>query len=419
MDSTQNPNMVPQKRGLVNNDGPATRSKQQRTSNNYASSSTVYDNLSTEHLNQDSTGLRSENSTAANNVGPIENSRSEFMTTEVFKEWIKSLERKEQREREDREERERTRREEKEIERIEEREKSRIRKEEQGKKRREEMKSYLGRQIKDFNGSPEVYVSWKHNVQTVLADSTLGSKDKLKCLSLKLVGEAMHMVPEANDFNTPEELFDFIEKALQKSSARLYAECKQRVSESVLNFSFRLKGIMKTLSQDCCSDKNCSKLQTTQLTHLFRTGLHTSIQKDLRTAYIQDYDELLRQALVYEDEIALHKMEKSKTNQLYHVDEKEQKGIVPTTEIYNIQNKGPQVPRRFFGECFVCHEDGHPYVRCPKATRADIEKIRANLPALINQARAKRDQSRNNSLPNTGIPNNIPLNANGPTTTPQ
>jgi hypothetical protein len=38
-----------------------------------------------------------------------------------------------------------------------------------------------------------------------------------KCvLSLKLVGEAMHMVPEANNLNSPEVQFEFIDKALKK-----------------------------------------------------------------------------------------------------------------------------------------------------------------------------------------------------------
>jgi hypothetical protein len=312
MDNTQNPNMVPQKRGLDN--GPSTRSKRSRTDSRI--SRTIIDDIGTGQHNAAST-QRNENSTAEGNIENMEHSRAEFMMTDAFKEWVKSLEERDERERIRREERE-------EIEEIErmrrderERERNQIRKEEQEEKRKEEMKSYLGRQIKDFNGSPEVYVSWKHNVQAVLTDSTLSPKDKLKCLSLKLVGEAMHMVPEANNLNSPEELFEFIDKALRKSSARLYAECKQKVGESVLSFSLRLTGLMKALSQD-------TKLETTplykqQLTHLFRTGLDVNIQRELKTAYILDYEELLRQALVYEDEVILHKMDKTRTGQLYHV----------------------------------------------------------------------------------------------------
>ena len=198
MDNTQNPNMVPQKRGLDN--GPSTRSKRWCASTNSASSRisrTIINDISTGQQNDTSTE-RNENSTAEGNIENMEHSRAEFMMTNVFKEWVKSLEERDERERirreerEEREERERMRRDER------ERERNQIRKEEQEEKRKEEMKSYLGRQIKDFNGSPEVYVSWKHNVQAVLTDSTLSPKDKLKCLSLKLVGEAMHMVPEAN-----------------------------------------------------------------------------------------------------------------------------------------------------------------------------------------------------------------------------
>jgi hypothetical protein len=329
----------------------------------------------------------------------MEHSRTEFMMTDVFKEWVKSLEERDERERirreerEEREERERMRRDER------ERERNQIRKEEQEEKRKEEMKSYLGRQIKDFNGSPEVYVSWKHNVQAVLTDSTLSPKDKLKCLSLKLVGEAMHIVPEANNLNSPEELFEFIDKALKKSCARIYAECKQKVSESVLSFSLRLTGLMKALSPDTALET--TPLYKQQLTHLFRTGLHVNIQRELKTAYILDYEELLRQALVYEDEVVLHKMDKTRTGQLYHVSTEGEGKHSPneTLELHHLQNKGPQTNRIFPGICFACKKPGHVFYRCLTASKDEIAKVRENLPELVQQARARRtDQPKDNGV---------------------
>ena len=117
MDSTQNPNMVPQKRGLDN--GPSTRSKRSRTDSRI--SRTIIDDIGTGQHNAAST-QRNENSTAEGNIENMEHSRAEFMMTDVFKEWVKSLEERDERERirreerEEREERERMRRNERERE---------------------------------------------------------------------------------------------------------------------------------------------------------------------------------------------------------------------------------------------------------------------------------------------------------------